>query len=129
MKELEPLVVKIKDQKGNKWEAKKDVVVKKVEKKEKSSPIKAIALGIDKLTRNSPMQMPKNKGTNLDLQLFSLVDMFSMLSKMIVKVPLSKMFRIEEYKSKALEWINGVGQYTNIASRKITEEKLSIHLN
>ena len=34
------------------------------------------------------------------------------------------MFRIEEHKNKALEWINGVGKYTNVASRKIIEEKI-----
>ena len=66
MKELEPLVVKINDQKGKKWEAKKDVVVKKVDKKEELSPVE------------SPM--PENKGTTLDLQLSTPIDMFTMLS-------------------------------------------------
>ena len=49
--------------------------------------------------------------------------MFTMLSQMIVKVPLSEMFRIEEHKSKALEWINGVGKCTNVVPRRITKEK------
>ena len=57
------------------------------------------------------------------MQLFAPIDMFTMISQMIVKVPLSKMFRIEEHKNKALEWINGVGQYANVTSRKNTKEK------
>ena len=42
---------------------------------------------------------------------------------MIVKVPLSEMFRIQEHKIKALEWINGVGSCTNTMSRRIVDEK------
>ena len=44
LKEQEPLVVKIKDQKGKKWEAKKELIVKKVERKEKSSPTESTML-------------------------------------------------------------------------------------
>ena len=31
-----------------------------------------------------------------------------MLSHITIKVPLSKMFRIEEHKSKSLSWIGGI---------------------
>ena len=115
MKELEPLVVKIKDQKRKKWEAKKDVTVKRVGKEEESHPIQAITPKVGKVTEDSSLQTSINKGTNLVLQLAALVDMFFMLSQMTIKVPLSKMFRFEEHINKALEWINGVGQYTNVA--------------
>ena len=36
VKELEPLVMKVKDQKNKKWEAKKDVSVTKINRKEES---------------------------------------------------------------------------------------------
>ena len=81
-----------------------------MEKKEELSPIESIML--------------ENKGINLDLQLSAPVDMFTMLSQMTVKVPLSEIFRIQEHKSKALEWINGVGQYTNATSKRIAKEKV-----
>ena len=38
LKEQEPLVVKIKDQKDKKWEAKKEVTIRKTTKREESSP-------------------------------------------------------------------------------------------
>ena len=124
MKELEPLVVKIKYQRNKKWEANKDVAVKKVEKREESYSFKAIVSKIDNITKDFSLQIPENKGTSLDLQLFAPVYMFTMLSQMTIKVPLSEMFRIKEQKNKALEWSNGVKKYTNVASRKITEEKI-----
>ena len=34
------------------------------------------------------------------------------------------MFRIQEHKSKALEWINGVGKYTNATSRRIIDKNV-----
>ena len=110
MKELEHLMVKIKDQKGKKYKAKKDVVVKKVEKREKSS--------LSKPT------MPESKGIYLDLQLSAHVDMFTMPSQMTIKVPLSEMFRIREHKSKAIEWISGVGKHTDAIPRKVVDEKV-----
>ena len=36
------------------------------------------------------------------------IDMVSMLSQIIVKVPLAEMFRIEEHKRKALSWLGGI---------------------
>ena len=39
-------------------------------------------------------------------------------------MPLFEIFRIEEHKNKALEWINGVGQNTNIGPRKNVQEKV-----
>ena len=89
MTEQQPLVVKIKDHKRKKWKAKKDVAVKKVEKKEESHPVKAIVSKIDKITEDFSLKALENKGTYLDLKLSTLVDMFTMLSQMTVKVPLS----------------------------------------
>ena len=112
LKEQEPLVVKIKDQKGKKWEAKKEVIVKKVERKEKSSPAKSTML--------------ECKGTNPDLQFFAPIDMFTMLSQMTIKVPLSEMFRIKEHKSKATEWISGVRKHIDVVPRKVVDEKVKL---
>ena len=99
MKEPKPLVVKIKDQNNKKWEAKKDVAVKK---KEESHPIKVVGPNIDKIVEDSSLQTSESKGTNLDLQFSTPVDMFTMLSKMLVKVPLLEIFRIEEHKNKLM---------------------------
>ena len=111
LKEQEPLVVKIKDHKGKKWEAKKEVTVKKVEKKE-SSPTESTML--------------ECKGTNPDLQFSAPIDMFSILSQMTIKVPLSQMFRIKEHKSKAIEWISGVRQHIDVVPRKVVDEKVKL---
>ena len=48
--------------------------------------------------------------------------MFTMLSQMNVKVPLSEIFRIKEHKSKAIEWISGVGKHIDAIPRKIINE-------
>ena len=45
---------------------------------------------------------------------------------MTVKVPLSKMFRIEEHKNKALAWIKGVGKKSEVGTKKVIDEKLKI---
>ena len=110
LKEQEPLVVKIKDQKGKKWEAKKELTVKKVEKREESSLVESTML--------------ESKGTNSDLHFSAPVDIFTMLSQMTVKVPLSEMFRIKEHKSKAIEWISGVGKHIDAIPRRIVDEKV-----
>ena len=34
------------------------------------------------------------------------------------------MFKIEEHKNKALEWIRGVGQSTSVGPRGVVEEKM-----
>ena len=122
MKEQKPLFVKIKDQKNKKWEAKKDVLVAKVERKEEHHPIKPIIPKVDMVIEDSSLQAPVNKGINIDLQLYAHVDMFTMLSQMTIKVPLSKMFRIEKDKNRALEWIDGVGKSANIGIKKVVEE-------
>ena len=61
------------------------------------------------MTKDPSLLAPVNKGINLDFQLATPIDMFNMLSQMNVKVPLSKMFKSDEHKNKALEWIRGVG--------------------
>ena len=68
--------------------------------------------------------IPKNKGTNLDLQLSTPIDMFTMLSQMTIKVPLLEIFRIKEHKSKAIEWISGVGKHTDAMPKKVVDEKV-----
>ena len=107
-----------------KWEARKDVLVTKIERKEESIPIKPVVPKVDRVTEDSLLQALINKGINLDLQFSTLVDMFSMLSQMTIKVPLSEMFRIEENKNRALKWINGVGQSANIGIKRVVEEKV-----
>ena len=67
--------------------------------------------------------MPKNKGTNLDLQLSTPIDMFTMLSQMTVKVLLLEMFRIRGHNTKAIEWISGVGKHIDAIQRKFVDEK------
>ena len=89
MKEIEPLVVKIKDQKNKKWEEKKYVLVKKIEKKEESHTVKVVVSKVDKIAEDSALQISENKGTSHDLQLYTTIEMFTMLSQMTIKVPLS----------------------------------------
>ena len=47
------------------------------------------------------------------------IDMVSMLSQITIKVPLSKMFRIEEHKKKALSWLGGI-QDNNVVTQEPT---------
>ena len=88
IKEQEPLVLKVKDQKIQNWEAKKDVPIAKVERKEEPHLVKTVILKMDKVIRDSSLQALVNKGINLDLKLCAPIDMFTMLSQMAVKVPL-----------------------------------------
>ena len=67
MKEPEPLVVKVKDQKNKNCEAKRDVTLKKVESREESHPVKIVIQKTDKVTKDSSLQALENKGNNLDL--------------------------------------------------------------
>lgn len=48
------------------------------------------------------------------------IDMISMLSKIIVKVPLSEMFRVEERKNKALSCLGVIG------SNSVVEQESSV---
>ena len=58
--------MKIKDQKDKKWEAKKEVAIKKITKREESSPANSTML--------------EYKGTNPVLQFSAPIDMSTMLS-------------------------------------------------
>ena len=42
------------------------------------------------------------------------IDMISMLSQITIKVPLSKLFRIDEHKRKALSWLEGIGNDSSV---------------
>ena len=60
---------------------------------------------------------------DFDILISNPIDMFSMLSQMTMKAPLFEMFRIEEHKNRALEWINGVGHNTTDGNKKVVNEK------
>ena len=47
--------------------------------------------------------------------------MLSMLSQLIVKVPLSELFRIEEHKNKALTWLEGIGNNNDTEQNAIQQ--------
>ena len=55
------------------------------------------------------------------------IDMFSFLSQMTIKVPLSEMFKIEEHKNRALAWIKGVGKKSDMVSKNLIDEKSFLH--
>lgn len=48
------------------------------------------------------------------------IDMIAMLSQITVKVPLSKLLRIEEHKSKALSWLGGIDA-SNVVKQNIIQ--------
>ncbi len=50
------------------------------------------------------------------------IDMISMLSQITIKVPLSKLFIIEEHKSKALSWLGGIGNNNNNIEQNATQQ-------
>ena len=50
------------------------------------------------------------------------VDMISMLSQITVKVPLSKLFRIEEHKNKALSWLGGIANNNIIVDQTMPQQ-------
>ena len=104
--------MKIKDQKDKKWEAKKEVEIRKTIKMEESSPADSTML--------------ECKGTNPILQFSAPIDMSTMLSQMIVKIPLFEMFKIKEHKSKAVEWINSIKQHDDALPSKIVDENVKI---
>ena len=56
MKEQEPVVVKVKDQKNKKWEAKKDVSITKVERKDESQLVKIVTPKMDGVINDSSLQ-------------------------------------------------------------------------
>ena len=53
---------------------------------------------------------------------FEPIDMISMLSQIIVKVPLSKLFRIDEHKSKASSWLCGIGNNGNVVEPSVIQQ-------
>ena len=55
------------------------------------------------------IQIKLTKGNLCKPLVYDLVDMMSMLLKIIFKVPLSKIFRIEEHKRKTFSWLKGIG--------------------
>lgn len=101
--------IKIKDSKPKKWEPKKKVqfqaynVAKAVvqEKQSGSNTTKQIIVPIVQKTTTS--------GILVKPTMTEPIDMIFMLSQITVKVPLSKLFRIEEHKSKVLLWLGGIG--------------------
>ena len=55
------------------------------------------------------------------------IDMISMLAQITIKVTLSKLFRIEEHKSKAFSWLEGMGDNNyNIEQNAIQQIPLVI---
>ena len=112
-------IVKVKDIKTKKWEPKKKVqfqtnettkaIVK--EKKLGSDTIKKIIVSVVKKVPTPSMIVKPT--------IFDPIDMISMLSQITIKVPLSKLFRIQEHKSKALSWLGGIGNNDNILEQII----------
>ena len=47
------------------------------------------------------------------------LDMLSMLSQITIRVPLSKLFRIEEHTIKALPWLCGIENNGNMAEPRV----------
>lgn len=69
----------------------------------------------------STIQLQETKGNLLKPLVYDLVDMIYMLSQIIVKVPLSEMFRIEEHTIKTVSWLGGIGNI-NIVERESSIE-------
>lgn len=107
-------IVKIKDNKTKKWEPKKKVqfqesAIEKVVLLEKE-------LGSDTTKELKVPAIQKNPapGTLVKPTISKPIDMISMLSQIIVKVPLSELFRIEDHKRKSLSWLGGIGDNSNV---------------
>ena len=96
------------------------------DKKDEPTLVKPMVQKVDKVIGEPTLKPQEEKDMILHVPPSIPVDMFSMLSKTTVKVPLSKMFRIEEHKNKALAWIKGVGQKNDVGTKRVVDEKAKI---
>ena len=94
----------MKDQKDKKWEAKKEVAIKKITKREESSPTNSTML--------------ECKGTNPILQFAAPIDMSTMLSQMIVKIHKDKIPTIFSQEAQCSQGNNVWTMYFDGASSK-----------
>lgn len=105
--------VKVKDVKTKKWEPKKKVKfqVNEIEKEiveEKGSRSDNSKQIVILAASKAP-----TLGMIVQTTMSEPIDMISMLSQITVKVPFSKLFRIEEHKSKVLSWLGGIRNINN----------------
>ena len=70
--------------------------------------INALPFRLVKKKVSSTIQTLSPLDVNIKNTTYDPIDMVSMLSQIIVKVPLAEMFRIEEHKRKALSWLGGI---------------------
>lgn len=103
-----PLIAKVKDSKKGKWEPKKKLQFRGVETLKVNVQQKKLDSDIIKQAEPS-IQAPIVLGKFVKPNIYDPIDMIEMLSQINVKVPLSKMFKIEELKDNALSWLGGKG--------------------
>ena len=117
---------KAKDRKIKKWEPKNKVKFQtsntpKIVVQEKNS-----ASNSSKEIVLPTIQWTSTLGMLLKPTVLEPIDMISMLSQIIVKVPLYELFRIEEHKSKALSWLGGIGNHINMVEPSSIQQTLVV---
>lgn len=99
-KELDPMIIQIKDPKAKKWEPMKNTKAPYNEKEEHVQS-KPVTQKDDKVARDANLQSQEHKCMNLNFPPSTSMNMFFVLSQTTIKVPLSEMFKIEEHKKQS----------------------------
>lgn len=113
------MIVKVKDSKNRKWEPKKKVQFQGAETIKVHMHDKKLEPNIIKQVVGPTTQVALAPRISIKPTIYDPIDMISMLSHIVVKFALSKMFRIKEHKNKALSWLSGIGN-SNLIEKKST---------